>query len=341
MKTAVVILNYNGAALMEEFLPSVIHSVNGMDAEVIVADNASTDNSLEFLKTNHPNVRTIVLDKNYGFAEGYNRALAQIDAEYFVLLNSDVDVDAEWLKPLEFFMDNNPDVAACQPKILSQKNDNYFEYAGAAGGFIDKYGYPFCRGRLFNDVEPDVGQYDEQKDIFWSSGACMLIRKKDYEDVAGLDGDFFAHMEEIDLCWRLKNRGRRIVCIPSSVVYHVGGGTLAQGNPRKTFLNFRNNLLMLYKNLPSSRVNRILFIRMVLDGLAALSMLAKGDVKNFKSVLKAHKDFKALKKKFVAKREKEVSFTDAVGTHDEIYRRSIVLAYYLRGIRKFRNLNWK
>lgn len=341
MKTAVVILNYNGAALMEEFLPSVIHSVNGMDAEVIVADNASTDNSLEFLKTNHPKVRTIVLDKNYGFAEGYNRALAQIDAEYFVLLNSDVDVDAEWLKPLEFFMDNNPDVAVCQPKILSQKNDNYFEYAGAAGGFIDKYGYPFCRGRLFNDVEPDVGQYDEQKDIFWSSGACMLIRKKDYEDVGGLDGDFFAHMEEIDLCWRLKNRGRRIVCIPSSVVYHVGGGTLAQGNPRKTFLNFRNNLLMLYKNLPSSRVNRILFIRMVLDGLAALAMLAKGDVKNFKSVLKAHKDFKALKKKFVAKREKEVSFTDAVGTHDEIYRRSIVLAYYLRGIRKFRNLNWK
>ena len=341
MKTAVVILNYNGAALMEEFLPSVIHSVNGMDAEVIVADNASTDNSLEFLKTNHPKVRTIVLDKNYGFADGYNRALAQIDAEYFVLLNSDVDVDAEWLKPLEFFMDNNPDVAVCQPKILSQKNDKYFEYAGAAGGFIDKYGYPFCRGRLFNDVEPDVGQYDEQKDIFWSSGACMLIRKKDYEDVGGLDGDFFAHMEEIDLCWRLKNRGRRIVCIPSSVVYHVGGGTLAQGNPRKTFLNFRNNLLMLYKNLPSSRVNRILFIRMVLDGLAALSMLAKGDVKNFKSVFKAHKDFKALKKKFVAKREKEVSFTDAVGTHDEIYRRSIVLAYYLRGIRKFRNLNWK
>ena len=326
---------------MEEFLPSVIHSVNGMDAEVIVADNASTDNSLEFLKTNHPKVRTIVLDKNYGFAEGYNRALAQIDAEYFVLLNSDVDVDAEWLKPLEFFMDNNPDVAVCQPKILSQKNDKYFEYAGAAGGFIDKYGYPFCRGRLFNDVEPDVGQYDEQKDIFWSSGACMLIRKKDYEDVGGLDGDFFAHMEEIDLCWRLKNRGRRIVCIPSSVVYHVGGGTLAQGNPRKTFLNFRNNLLMLYKNLPSSRVNRILFIRMVLDGLAALAMLAKGDVKNFKSVLKAHKDFKALKKKFVAKREKEVSFTDAVGTHDEIYRRSIVVAYYLRGIRKFRNLNWK
>ena len=341
MKTAVVILNYNGAALMEEFLPSVIHSVNGMDAEVIVADNASTDHSLEFLKTNHPKVRTIVLDKNYGFADGYNRALAQIDAEYFVLLNSDVDVDAEWLKPLEFFMDNNPDVAACQPKILSQKNDNYFEYAGAAGGFIDKYGYPFCRGRLFNDVEPDVGQYDEQKDIFWSSGACLFIRKKDYEDVGGLDGDFFAHMEEIDLCWRLKNRGRRIVCIPSSVVYHVGGGTLAQGNPRKTFLNFRNNLLMLYKNLPSSRVNRILFIRMVLDGLAALAMLAKGDVKNFKSVLKAHKDFKALKKKFVAKREKEVSFTDAVGTHDEIYRRSIVLAYYLRGIRKFRNLNWK
>ena len=341
MKTAVVILNYNGAALMEEFLPSVIHSVNGMDAEVIVADNASTDNSLEFLKTNHPKVRTIVLDKNYGFAEGYNRALAQIDAEYFVLLNSDVDVDAEWLKPLEFFMDNNPDVAACQPKILSQKNDKYFEYAGAAGGFIDKYGYPFCRGRLFNDVEPDVGQYDEQKDIFWSSGACLFIRKKDYEDVGGLDGDFFAHMEEIDLCWRLKNRGRRIVCIPSSVVYHVGGGTLAQGNPRKTFLNFRNNLLMLYKNLPSSRVNRILFIRMVLDGLAALAMLAKGDVENFKSVLKAHKDFKALKKKFVAKREKEVSFTDAVGTHAEIYRRSIVLAYYLRGIRKFRNLNWK
>ena len=339
-KVAIVILNWNGKQMMMSYLPSVIQ-YSREEASIIVADNASTDGSVQWLREHHPEVRVIELDKNYGFAEGYNRALAQIDAEYFVLLNSDVDVDAEWLKPLEFFMDNNPDVAACQPKILSQKNDKYFEYAGAAGGFIDKYGYPFCRGRLFNDVEPDVGQYDEQKDIFWSSGACLFIRKKDYEDVGGLDGDFFAHMEEIDLCWRLKNRGRRIVCIPSSVVYHVGGGTLAQGNPRKTFLNFRNNLLMLYKNLPSSRVNRILFIRMVLDGLAALAMLAKGDVKNFKSVLKAHKDFKALKKKFVAKREKEVSFTDAVGTHDEIYRRSIVLAYYLRGIRKFRNLNWK
>ena len=341
MKTAVVILNYNGAALMEEFLPSVVHSVNEMDAEVIVADNASTDSSLEFLKKNYPNVRVIALDKNYGFAEGYNKALAQVDAEYFVLLNSDVEVDAEWLKPLEFFMDNNPDVAACQPKILYQKNDNYFEYAGAAGGFIDKYGYPFCRGRIFNYVEPDVGQYDEQKDVFWSSGACLFIRKADYMNVGGLDGDFFAHMEEIDLCWRLKNRGRRIVCIPSSVVYHVGGGTLAQGNPRKTFLNFRNNLLMLYKNLPSSKVNRTLFIRMVLDGLAALLMLAKGDVQNFKSVYKAHTEFKALKKKFAEKREKEATFADSSAPISEIYRHSIVAAYYIRGIKRFRNLNWK
>lgn len=330
MKTAVVILNYNGAALLEEFLPSVIHSVNGMDAEVIVADNASTDNSLEFLKTNHPKVRTIVLDKNYGFAEGYNRALAQIDAEYFVLLNSDVDVDAEWLKPLEFFMDNNPDVAACQPKILSQKNDNYFEYAGAAGGYIDKYGYPFCRGRLFNDVEPDVGQYDEQKDIFWSSGACLFIRKKDYEDVGGLDGDFFAHMEEIDLCWRLKNRGRRIVCIPSSVVYHVGGGTLAQGNPRKTFLNFRNNLLMLYKNLPERvRWSRI-FIRMCLDGASAAIYLLSGKWPFFKAVWRAHRDYRRMR------RDEDPSPFEEERNNIGLYDGSIVLKFFLSG----RKLRW-
>lgn len=296
MKTAVVILNYNGAALMEEFLPSVIHSVNGMDAEVIVADNASTDNSLEFLKTNHPNVRTIVLDKNYGFAEGYNRALAQIDAEYFVMLNSDVDVDAEWLKPLEFFMDNNPDVAACQPKILSQKNDNYFEYAGAAGGFIDKYGYPFCRGRLFNDVEPDVGQYDEQKDIFWSSGACLFIRKKDYEDVGGLDGDFFAHMEEIDLCWRLRLRGKRVVCVTDSEVYHLGGASLDASSPRKTYLNFRNNLLMLYKNLPEGGwKSRFLFKRRLLDTLAWGQYILSGKWKHASAIVKAHNDYRRMK----------------------------------------------
>ena len=339
MKIAVVILNYNGYSLLKEFLPSVIRSVEDFDAEVTVGDNASTDDSLLVLKEQFPDVRTIQFDNNYGFALGYNKALAQIEAEYMVLLNSDVYVESDWLKPLEFFMDNNPEYAACQPKILSQRNEDLFEYAGAAGGYMDYLGFPFCRGRIFNTVEHDIGQYDEIKNVFWASGACLFIRKKDFFDVRGLDADFFAHMEEIDLCWRLRNRNRLIACVPSSVIYHVGGGTLAAGNPRKTYLNYRNNLLMLFKNLPDSCVNRILFLRMLLDGIAALTMLLKADFDNFRSIIKAHRDFKSMKENFSDKRNTERQFFNS-SSIPEILHHSIVFNYYIKGIKKFRNIKW-
>ena len=250
MKVAIVILNWNGRQMLERYLSTVL-LYSCEETSVIVADNASTDDSVEFLKTHFPDVPTILLDQNYGFADGYNKALAQVEAEYYLLLNSDVEVTHHWLTPLLEFMDSHPEVAACQPKILSMADKDCFEYAGASGGFLDRLGYPFCRGRIFDTVEPDNGQYDYAMEIMWATGACLLIRSEDYWNVGGLDGRFFAHNEEIDLCWRLRLLGRKIYCIPESAVCHLGGGTLPKGNPMKTFLNFRNNLTMLYKNLPS------------------------------------------------------------------------------------------
>ena len=310
-KVSVVILNWNGVGMLQKFLPGVIKYSQGEGVEVCVADNGSTDESVVWLQTYCPDVRLIVLGKNYGFADGYNMALQQVEAEYVVLLNSDVEVTPHWLKPLMEYMDAHPEVAACQPKIRSERNKTLFEYAGASGGYLDKYGYPFCRGRVFDVVEEDKGQYDTVQPIFWATGAALFICLKDYRESGGLDGRFFAHMEEIDLCWRLRSRGRGIVCIPQSTVYHVGAATLKKENPRKTFLNFRNNLLMLYKNLPEKELKRVMFVRQVLDGVAALVFLLKGEKEAARAVLQARKEFKRIRPDFETSRaenmEKAVS----------------------------------
>ncbi len=291
-KVAIVILNWNGEGMMKRFLRSVV-DFSREEATVYVADNASTDNSLDLLEREFPEVRTVVLEKNFGFAEGYNRALKTIEAEYYVLLNSDVEVSEGWLKTLTDFMDSHVEVAACQPKLLSVSDRTSFEYAGACGGFIDRYGYPFCRGRILDTVEKDHGQYDDEAEIHWATGACMMIRSADYWQAGGFDARFFAHNEEIDLCWRLRIMGRKIYCVPSSCVYHVGGGTLPQGNPMKTYLNFRNNLTMLYKNLPDKDLRKVMRVRLFLDYVAAVQSLVKGNTADFKAIIKARKAFKS------------------------------------------------
>lgn len=336
MKVAVVILNWNGEAMLRRFLPTVVR-YSCDEAEIWVADNASDDASVQLLREHFPSVRLIQLDKNYGFAEGYNRALAQIEAEYYVLLNSDVEVTHHWLTPLVEYMDAYPDVAACQPKLLSEANRDYFEYAGASGGFIDRYGYPFCRGRIFNTVEEDNGQYDYIIDILWATGACMLIRSADYREAHGLDGRFFAHNEEIDLCWRLRQRGRRIVCIPESEVYHVGGGTLPKSNPMKIFLNFRNNLTMLYKNLPDGELKGVMRVRRVLDYVAALKMLvADRSWADFKAVVKARRAFYRWRHNFDDDR-REIGRTRTAGPSERVDY-SILWQYYVKGRKTFSRL---
>ncbi|MCQ2266178.1 MAG: glycosyltransferase family 2 protein [Bacteroidaceae bacterium] len=325
MKTAVVILNWNGAQMLSRFLPSVLEHSKG--AEVIVADNASTDSSLQLLREQFPEVRTIVLERNYGFAEGYNRALQQVEAEYYVLLNSDVEVTPHWLTTLENYMEAHPDCAAAQPKLLAEWRRTHFEYAGAAGGYIDALGYPYCRGRLIGTVEEDSGQYDGVADIAWATGAALMIRSQDWRAVGGLDGSFFAHQEEIDLCWRLRARGRRIVCCPESVVYHVGGGTLPQGSPRKTYLNFRNNLLLLYKNLPSEDLHRVMCLRRWLDAVAALKELLALNLDNYRAIRRARRDFSRIRHDYDAVREENLRLT----THYNIRTRVCLLwQYYLR-----------
>ena len=297
-KVAVVILNWNGRMMLEQYLPSVIRYSRD-EADIYVADNGSTDGSIAMLSEKFPEVRQITLGENFGFAEGYNRALAQVAAEYYVLLNSDVRVTHHWLTPLVEQMDAHKEVAACQPKLLSMKDNDAFEYAGACGGYLDRLGYPFCRGRLFDTVEADNGQYDYQTDVHWASGAALMVRAKDYQDAGGLDGRFFAHNEEIDLCWRLRIRGKRIVCVPESYVYHLGGGTLPKGNARKTFLNFRNNLTMLYKCLPEEDLAAVMRWRWLLDYLAAWEMLLLGrSWGDFCAVYKARRAFRRWKKDF-------------------------------------------
>ena len=329
MKVAIVILNWNGEKYLNQFLPILLENTRVEDVEIVVADNASTDGSLSLLKDKFPAVRTVLLDKNYGFAGGYNKALAQIEAEYFVLLNSDVEVTENWLSPMLQYLEQNKDVAASHPKIRAYHNRQYFAHAGASGGFIDKFGYPFCRGRVFGNVEEDKGQYDGVVDVFWATGACLMIRSEVYTKVGGLDDEFFAHMEEIDLCWRLNARGYRIVCIPQSTVFHVGGGTLHVEHPRKTYLNFRNNLLMLYKNLPQNALKEVLFWRSILDYLAALQLFISGKPKNAISVFKARSDFKKMMPDFDDKRKENVLY--ATRTHcDEMLQKSLLVDYYLR-----------
>lgn len=325
-QTAVVILNYNGAGMLRRFLPSVIEY--SPEASIYVADNGSSDESCDVVRNEFPAVKLMVLDHNYGFAEGYNRALAQVDEEYAVLLNSDVEVTRGWLSPMTQFLDSNPEVAACQPKLLSFKQKDIFEYAGAAGGFIDKWGYTFCRGRIFNTVERDSGQYDDTTDVFWATGAALMIRNEVYKNNGGLDGRFFAHMEEIDLCWRLRSRGYRIACVPQSHVYHVGGATLKKENPQKTYLNFRNNLLMIYKNAPDCQLKKIMLFRKVFDNVAALKFLASGDYAAFKAVRKARRDFKAMRSGYDKARAENMKL--AVTTRiPEVLKSSILYKYYL------------
>lgn len=336
-KVAIVILNWNGQQMLAKFLPNVVE-YSRQEAEVWVADNCSSDNSMHLLETQFPQVKTIVLEQNFGFAEGYNRALKQIEAEYYILLNSDVEVCHHWLTPLIEFMDSHPGVAACQPKLLSEQDRDSFEYAGACGGFIDKYGYPFCRGRIFDTVEADNGQYDYQQEVLWATGACMMIRSKDYWRVGGLDGRFFAHNEEIDLCWRLRLAGRKIYCIPESEVYHVGGGTLPKSNPMKTYLNFRNNLTMLYKNLHDNELNHVMRVRWFLDYLAAFEMLLlKHNWGDFKAIFKARKAFKAWKKDFAEDRKK-IQATRQEKTIPQVFACSILWQYYGKGKKYFKDL---
>ncbi len=335
-KVAVVILNWNGEIFLEKFLPSVIRNTKKTGIEVIIADNGSTDGSIPFIEDNYPTLQIIKLDQNYGFASGYNLALKQIESEYFVLLNSDIDVPEGWLNPLIEFMDNNPNAGACMPKIMDYNNASHFEYAGAAGGFIDFFGYPYCRGRILSCIEEDKGQYDEALEVFWASGACLFIRSKIYWEVGGLDDDFFAHMEEIDLCWRVHNLGFSNWCVPSSKIYHVGGGTLPNNNPRKLYYNHRNSLYMLFKNLPKSRLFLVIFIRLVLDGLSALAYLTKGKFNFFKAVLMAHYSFWNNIGNLRKKRKKLKS--KIVKKNNFILKRSILIDFFLLNKKTFNAL---
>ena len=309
-KLAVIILNWNGRKLLERFIPDAAANTIGEEADLFVADNGSTDDSLEWLRANHSGVKVIPFPENYGFAEGYNRALEATRYPYTVLLNSDVRVPAGWWQPLLHFMEENPDVAACQPKIRSERQPEMFEYAGAAGGYLDRFGYPYCRGRLFDRVERDEGQYDgPPADVAWASGAALMVRTQDYLDAGGLDADFFAHMEEIDLCCRLLARGRRVCALTDSAVYHVGGASLDQSSPQKTYLNFRNNLLLLHKNLPRRRGRSLLFKRRLLDTLAFGMFLLKGNFSHARAVLKAHGDFRRMRRKYTDLPERDVLST--------------------------------
>lgn len=331
-KVAVIILNWNGAELLRRYLPSVVANTNQQIADVIVADNGSTDNSLEVLKTEFPQVKTLVFDKNYGFAEGYNRCVKQTRYPYTVLLNSDVRTPAGWLEPLYDYCEAHPEVGAVQPKLLQDRDDDkqMFEYAGAAGGFIDKHGYPFCRGRIFGSIEADNGQYDgEPVDIFWATGACFMVRSDLYLRAGGLDCRFFAHMEEIDLCWRINTLGSKIRIVPQSRVYHLGGGSLPQGNPRKTYLNFRNNLVLLHKNLPEKQGRRLLIVRRLYDTLALLVELAKMNFGNVKAIVKAHRDFREMRRHYTA-----FPATDARRRFPACDC-NIIADYYLKGRKKF------
>jgi GT2 family glycosyltransferase len=333
-KIAIVILNWNGAKLLKQFLPSVVQFSRGDSVRIVVADNGSTDHSIQLLQSEFPEVEILDLKENFGFARGYNEALKQIESDYYVILNSDVEVTENWLTEPIRLMESDSSIAAVQPKILSYNRKSHFEYAGAAGGFIDRFGYPFCRGRVFDVIEEDRGQYDNQTDIFWASGACMFVRARLFQELGGFDADFWAHMEEIDLCWRLKNAGYRIVYTPESVVYHLGGGSLPYESPRKLYLNFRNNLWLLYKNLPSGQLFYILFFRMILDGVAAIKLLAEFNLNGIRSVLKAHYHFyrsiPALKRK-----RKQIGISQ-INTGRSSY--SIVYQFYIRKRKLFSEL---
>jgi hypothetical protein len=330
MKTAVIILNWNGEKLLQKFLPSVVANTPAHLATVIVADNGSTDGSLSLLQREFPSVEVISFPTNLGFAEGYNQAIARCsNYEFTVLLNSDVETPEGWLQPLIDAMEADSKLGACQPKILSYTNRTHFEYAGAAGGFIDRNGYPYCRGRMFGTVEPDNNQYNNQISIFWATGAAMMVRTKLYINVGGLDKDFFAHMEEIDLCWRILLNGYDIKAIPAATVFHLGGGSLPASNPRKTYLNFRNNLLLLHKNLPQRDLFATLLRRRLLDTVAWAKFMLTFDFKNANAIIRAHNDFRRMRRAYTHHPE-----VNLLKTRPDT-RRNILIDYYIRQHRTF------
>lgn len=331
---AIVILNFNGGHYLTRFLPFVIEHSKG--CRIIVADNCSTDNSVEILQKQFTNVEILQLSENYGFSQGYNKALEQIDAHFYVLLNSDVEVSENWWKRPVELLGENENIAAVQPKILSFHEKSEFEYAGAGGGLIDKYGYPFCRGRIFNTVEKDEGQYDDELKVFWASGACMFIKSKAFHKAGGFDPDFFAHMEEIDLCWRLQKMGYEIYYTGRSTVFHVGGGTLERSHPRKTYLNFRNGLSLLFKNYSTANLIKIFPIRILLDWVAIIKFTLFDSYKHGISVIKAHRDF-ILSFRENRKKRGEI-FSKTFKDVDNIFPRSIVFEYYLKRKNKFTDL---
>jgi len=331
---AVVILNWNGKELMSRFLPGIVKS-RYPNLQLIVGDNASTDGSAAFIRANFPAIRIIENDRNYGFAEGYNRIIKQIDADYFVLLNSDVEVPENWIAPVIRAMEADERIAVAQPKIKWFSDQTKFEYAGGAGGFMDRNCFPFCRGRLFDLLEADHGQYDDEKEVFWAGGAAFFIKRKQWEESGGLDPDLFAHMEEIDLCWRLKNMGYKIIYCPGAEVYHVGGGTLDAGNPYKVFLNFRNNLMIMQKNLPFGEAVWALLLRMCIDFVALLQFLLKGEIRFARAVNKAHYQFlKSMRSTAVKRGKSQLPYL----RHTGVYQSSIVWDYFIRGIRYFSQL---
>ena len=333
MKTAVVILNWNGRSLLERFLPSVTQY--SKEARIYVADNASTDDSLEFLRSNYPEDRIIKNEVNGGYAKGYNDALKHLEEDVFILLNSDVEVTPGWLLPILEEFRLHPETAAVQPKLLDYKKRQYFEYAGAAGGFIDKFGYPYCRGRIFDHIEKDEGQYDDRKQIFWASGACLAIRREDFQKAGQLDEDYFAHQEEIDLCWRLFNLDRKIIYVGASEVYHLGGATLDSMNPKKTFYNFRNSLFSLVKNAPGRRLWLLIFVRLVLDGIAGVKFFLQFRFSHTFAIIKAHFSFYSNLRRMISKRR-------VLLQKGKYYRtKSVLYDYYLIGQKKYRETNKK
>jgi hypothetical protein len=333
-RVGVVILNWNGRYWLEKFLPSLVANTSVELAEVIIADNGSSDDSIKFLKENFSQIRTIILDENYGFTGGYNKALAKLNHEYFVLINSDIEVSPNWLEPLVRMADSDQKIAACQPKILNYNAKAYFEYAGASGGFIDVLGYPFCRGRILSHTEKDKGQYDDAQKVFWATGACLFVRAEVYKTLGGLDENFFAHMEEIDLCWRMQNAGYDIWVAPLSKVYHVGGGTLQAVNPQKTFYNFRNNLLMILKNNSFFKAYLIILTRLILDGLAAVKFLMSGKLSHVWAILRAHFSFYRIQFQYWGNRQE-------IRKLNTIYQKSIIWEYFVSGKRKFSELKIK
>ena len=329
-RVAIIILNWNGEKLLREFLPSVVKNTNADLGRVVVVDNHSTDGSWRCLEQEFPDVERVLFEENFGFAGGYNRAIEMIEAEYVVLLNSDVEVAPGWLEPLVAVLDRDEKVAAVQPKILAYRDKNKFEYAGAAGGYIDYLGFPFCRGRVMDTTEQDYGQYDDEVDVFWATGASLCIRRDVYRAAGGLDEAFFAHMEEIDLCWRIHLAGYRIAVVPQSTVYHLGGASLDAANPRKTYLNFRNNLLMLHKNLPCKEGKKTLFVRRLYDTLAFVRFALLGQFSHARAILRAHNDFRQMRKRYT-----EFPNTDLLKTFPESGR-NITIDYFLKGKKRFR-----